>query len=108
VYANCHFYDEPVPDENAVHSIEHGAVWIAYAEDLDEAEVDALSQLAEASDHILVTPYPGLEAPIVLTAWNRQLAVESGTDERVLAFLEAYLEGPTAPEVETDCSGGAG
>ncbi len=108
VFANCHFYDEPVPDENAVHSLEHGAVWIAYQEDLPEAQVQALAGIAEGSDHILVTPYPGLEAPIVLTAWNRQLALDSVDDPRVQQFLETYLEGPTAPEVETPCTGGAG
>lgn len=108
VWANCRFYEEPVPDENAVHSLEHGAVWVAYAEDLAAEEVGALEQLAGGSDHLLVAPYPGLDSPIVLTAWNRQLAVDSGSDPRVLAFLETYLDGPTAPEVEAPCSGGAG
>ena len=27
-------YDEPVRDENAVHSMEHGAVWVTYQPDL--------------------------------------------------------------------------
>lgn len=108
IWANCRFYGEPVPDENAVHSLEHGAVWIAYAEDLPADEVAALEQLAGGSDHLLVSPYPGLERPIVLTAWNRQLAVDSGSDQRVLGFLSTYLDGPTAPEVEAPCTGGAG
>jgi hypothetical protein len=108
VWANCHFYDEEVPEENVVHSLEHGAVWIAYAEDLAEDEVQALAQLAESSDHIIVTPYPGLDSPLVLSAWNRQLEVDSGSDPRVLEFLEAYLDGPTAPEVDGSCTGGAG
>lgn len=108
VWANCRFYDSPVPDENAVHSLEHGAVWIAFAEDLPQAEVDALAQLTAGSDHILAAPYPGLGSPLVLTAWNRQLEVDSGRDPRVLEFLETYLDGPTAPERDAACSGGAG
>jgi hypothetical protein len=106
VWANCHLYDEPVPDENAVHSLEHGAVWIAFAEDLPDAEVQTLAGLA--SDHVLVAPYPGLDAPVVLTAWNRQLAVDAADDPRIPQFLQTYVEGPTAPEVEAPCTGGAG
>jgi hypothetical protein len=28
VWANCDFYSSEVPSENAVHALEHGAVWI--------------------------------------------------------------------------------
>lgn len=108
VWANCGTYDEPVPDENAVHSLEHGAVWIAYAEDLDAAQVEALAARADAADHVLVAPYPGLAGPVVLTAWNRQLAVDSADDPRIDAFVETYVDGPTAPETSAPCSGGAG
>ena len=34
VWWNCGFYDEPVVDESAVHDLEHGVVWLAYAPDL--------------------------------------------------------------------------
>jgi Protein of unknown function (DUF3105) len=43
---NCGFYSEPVPNETAVHSMEHGAVWITYRPGLPTEQVDKLRELA--------------------------------------------------------------
>src|SRR5690606_12091073 len=68
VWLNCGVYSQPVPNVNAVHSLEHGAVWITY----DPAEVDAdgvqalRAQLP--SSYVILSPYEGLPSPIVLSA----------------------------------------
>jgi hypothetical protein len=108
VWANCGFYDGEVPNENAVHSLEHGAVWITYTGAVEPAGLDVLASIAEGSDHILVSRYDDQDSPLVLTAWNRQLAVDSVDDPRVLQFVETYVGADTAPEPGAACSGGAG
>lgn len=105
-WQNCGFYDAPVRNENAVHSLEHGAVWIAYHPDLPAAETDALRQLTLVNDRLLVSPYPGLDAPIVLSSWDRQLRLESVDDPRLFAFIDAYSD--QAPEPGVTCQGGVG
>ena len=60
VWQNCGFYDEPVRDENAVHSLEHGAVWITYQPDLPQEQIEKLSDLAQSNRFVLVSPYPDL------------------------------------------------
>jgi hypothetical protein len=108
VWANCKFYDGEIPSENAVHSLEHGAVWITYTDDADDATLDAIRGLVEQSDHVLASLFPDQGDPIVLTAWNRQLRLDSIDDPRVEQFLETYLLADTAPEPGGPCSGGAG
>ena len=76
-WQNCGFYTEPIRDETAVHSLEHGAIWIAYDPNVDAATRDTIAATVDLDGHVLAAPYPGLKHPIVLTAWQRQLAVMS-------------------------------
>lgn len=108
VWQNCGVYTEPVTDENAVHSLEHGAVWIAYSPDLPADDVDALTARAENEQYVLVSPYEGVESPITLSAWGFQLEVDDPADPRIDAFLERYLQGEQTPEPGAACFGGTG
>src|SRR5256885_8484892 len=72
----CGFYDQQPPDEFAVHSLEHGAVWIAFDMSLSTADVAVLKAFATL-DHVLVTPYSGMDTAITLVAWERRLEVSS-------------------------------
>jgi hypothetical protein len=103
-WQNCRFYETAVPSEHAVHSMEHGAVWITYSPDLAGDEVGLLSQLA--GDHVLVSAFEDLPSPIVASAWGRQLQVESATDVALVDFVEAFEQGPQTPEPGAPCSGG--
>ena len=98
---------EGAVESSAVHALEHGAVWIAYRDDLPADQVEVIEQLANDESHVLAAPYPDLRAPVVLTAWERQLDLDDVADERFGAFVETYLEGPTTPEPGAPCDGGA-
>jgi len=106
-WQNCGYYSQPIRNENAVHSLEHGAVWIAYRPDLPQDQIDQLRQLAE-QDYILVSPYPELQSPVVATAWNNQLALDSAGDPRLQQFIRYFKEGPQTPEPGARCTGGVG
>lgn len=107
VWAACNgeVYDAPVRTENMVHSLEHGAVWIAY----DPAQVsgDALASLrerVEGESHLMISPYPGPGAPISLQSWGHQLKVDSASDPRIDQFIQALrLNEYTYPEVGASC-----
>lgn len=108
VWQNCGAYAEPVEDEMAVHSLEHGAVWVAYREDLPADQLDALEDAVADQPYALLSPYPGLESPVVLSAWGAQLRLEDAHDARIAVFLEKYLQGPQTPEPGAACYGGQG
>jgi hypothetical protein len=72
VWQNCGYYDQPVRDENAVHSLEHGAVWITYSPDLPQDQVDHLREIAENETYVLVSPRDDLPSPVVASAWGKQ------------------------------------
>jgi putative peptide zinc metalloprotease protein len=108
VWQNCGFYEEPIADENAVHSLEHGAVWIAYRPDLSEEQIDSVGRLAQRQNHVLASPYPGLPSPVIASAWGRQLRLEGADDPRLDQFVRAFRLGSQAPESGGPCTGGTG
>jgi putative peptide zinc metalloprotease protein len=108
VWQNCGFYEEPVTDENAVHSLEHGAVWIAYRPGLPEGQIDSVRQLAQRQNYVLASPYPAIPAPVVVSAWGRQLRLEGADDPRLDQFVRAFRLGSQAPESGSPCTGGTG
>jgi len=109
VWQNCGFYSAVIIDEAAVHSLEHGAVWITYRTDIDSATKSKLTALAESGTHVLVSPYPSNPTLIVVTAWGRQLRLEAFDDAQVARFVATYAKsGPTVPEPGAPCRGGVG
>lgn len=113
-WQNCGIYAEPVREENVVHSLEHGAVWLAYRPDLPEAEIESLRQLVRSERSrqreplIVLAPKPELESPIVATAWRVQLELDSANDDRLAAFVDEYQRGPLTPEPQANCVNGIG
>lgn len=107
-WQNCGVYSQSVANENAVHSLEHGAIWITYHPDLAEADVQELETLTRQSGYRLLSQYPDLPAEIVLSAWGYQLQLEQTDDPRLTDFFEKYEQNPRGPEPGAPCTGGIG
>jgi hypothetical protein len=98
-------YADEVVKEKAVHSLEHGAVWITYRPGLDQASVDKLATRVRGQDFTMLSPYSGQHSRISLQAWGYQLAVDSADDKRIDAFIRQYRITASA-EPGAPCSGG--
>jgi hypothetical protein len=106
-WQRCGFYSSPIENEAAVHSLDHGAVWITYRPDLPADQVDILRGLAQ-EEYVLVSPYPDLYAPVVATAWRNQLELTGADDPRLRQFVDQFRVSETAPRSGNGCENGFG
>lgn len=128
VWSACGVYTAPIPSERAVHDLEHGAVWITYRPDLPSDQQSQLRDLATRQPGGEVTgidgkktPIPGddnkyvvlspwgdasLPSPVVISAWGRQLGVDTAGDPRLQRFIDAFrLQGKLTYEAGAACGG---
>ncbi|MGV8909396.1 MAG: DUF3105 domain-containing protein [Propionicimonas sp.] len=107
-WQNCGVYLEPVPNENAVHSLEHGAIWVTYRPDLPADQVKLLQAAVKGQPYGLLSPFPDLPAPVAASVWGVQLKVQSASDPELATFLAKYADASQAPEPRGECTGGVG
>jgi hypothetical protein len=98
-------YDVDIRHENAVHSLEHGAVWITYDPDaLSDADIATLAELVEGEAGRMMSPYEGLDSPISIQSWGHQLKVDSADDIRLEQFADLLtLNSEFTPEPGASC-----
>jgi Protein of unknown function (DUF3105) len=106
-WADCNgtVYPSELRKENAVHMLEHGAVWITFKPGLASAQVDALKKKVDGVGYMALSPYPGLKSNVSLQSWGHQLFVDSATDERVDRFIDDLrLNSAVTPEFGASCT----
>ncbi|MFF8354056.1 DUF3105 domain-containing protein [Streptomyces chartreusis] len=108
VWMNCNgdVYTKAVNNMNAVHSLEHGAVWVTYNSKAPKADIEALAAKVKQTPYTLMSPDDGQQDPIVLSAWGVQRTVTGAKDPNVGKFFETYVQGKQTPEPGAACTGG--
>ena len=98
-------YDVDIRHENAVHSLEHGAVWITYDPDrVSDADIETLSALVDGEPGRMLSPYVGQDSPVSVQSWNHQLKVDSADDERIEQYADFFTFNPEYhPEPGASC-----
>jgi hypothetical protein len=100
-------YNHQIANENAVHMLEHGAIWITYnPKTISRADLTVLERDVNGVNYLALSPYEGLKTPISLQAWGYQLFVTSANDPRIDQFVNA-LKFPSSntPEPGAGCVG---
>lgn len=105
---NCNgdVYTKALNNMNAVHSLEHGAVWVTYNSKAGKADVAALAAKVKKTPYTLMSPDDDQADPIMLTAWGHQRTVTSASDANVDKFFAKFVQGSQTPEPGAACTGG--
>ena len=101
VPAPCGFYTEPIPDERAVHNMEHGNIVVSYnlpAEEDVSALRDAVNDIGLNRVWGVSRPYSGIEpGQIVLNTWGVMDSFSGVDKDRIGTFFDTY-SGVMGPE----------
>lgn len=102
---NCGVYQDELPMEHVVHSLEHGAVWLTYQPDLPADQIAVLEELG-GQEYMMVSPLAAQDSPVVATSWDTQLRLDEAEERTLQAFIRDFRQGPKAPEPNALCSNG--
>ncbi|MFC9680680.1 DUF3105 domain-containing protein [Streptomyces sp. NPDC056948] len=107
-WMNCNgdVYTKELDNTNAVHSLEHGAVWVTYNADAKKADIDALAAKVKKTPYTLMSPMDDQKDPIMLSAWGHQRTVTGASDPNVDKFFEKFVQGEQTPEPGAACTNG--
>jgi hypothetical protein len=107
IWAACNgvVYTKAVRTEHMVHTLEHGAVWIAYNPDMIPASgLDHLAKKVTGVPYMVMSPYPGLDKQISMQSWGHRLKVDDASDPRIDQFIKALKQNKyTYPEPGATC-----
>jgi hypothetical protein len=106
-WLRCGVYSDPVPNEFAVHSEEHGAVWLTYQPGAGADDIAKLVALEQGQKYVLVSPYPGQPGKFMASTWGVQLSVDTADDPRLKQFRDTYAGGGQGGEKGADCIHGS-
>lgn len=94
-------YENPIDDGNAVHSLEHGMIWISYNPDLVTAEdLETLLAISgEFDNDVVLSPRPDNADPIAVTSWGRRLLIEEADADLIEQFIRTNVNRSPEPGV---------
>ena len=85
-------YEQSPADEQLVHNLEHGGIWISYQPGADEQVVEQLRDFARRYRKVIVAPREANDSAIALAAWGRLQKLETYNEESIIEFIEAFYD----------------
>lgn len=90
-------YNQEIPDENVIHNMEHGGIYISYQPGLPQEQVekikalffDPFSKQDFKPNKALMAPRAANDSPIIMSSWRRSIKLD-GFDEQKM--VDYYLQ----------------
>jgi Protein of unknown function (DUF3105) len=107
-WQNCGVYEKAIETSNAVHSLEHGAVWIVYRGDLSLGQQKLLRKFALGRPYVLLSPLENMETRVAIVAWGHRIRMQAVDEALMARFVQKFAGSFKAPEPAGPCIGGIG
>ena len=93
-------YQKELPDEQVLHNLEHGGIWISYV-GIDKATIDQIETLAKKyPDKMIVTPRATDDAKIVVASWARLLKLDRFDEAQLVGFITSNKNRSPEPNAQ--------
>lgn len=87
------YYSMVIPDELAVHNLEHGGIWISYRDARDTQLAEKLEALTRRfRSKVIVTLRPNNDSPIAVAAWGRLLKLDRYDEQQIVTFINVFRD----------------
>ena len=90
-------YQEALSDEQLVHNLEHGGIWISY-KDIDpetKANIERIGRSNPGS--VIVTPRAQNDSKIAVASWKRLMKLDFYDEQKILDFIKANINNSPEP-----------
>jgi len=89
-------FSNEIDDMAAVHSMEHGGIWISY-KDITQEEISSLEEVSKQnSQSTVVSPRSGNDGKIVIASWGKMVKLETAEKALIQKYIDTYKN--QAPE----------
>lgn len=89
--ADWRFNDKELPDEQLVHNIEHGGIWVTY-KNLDEESINKLKNIAKNnSNSVVITRRDKNDDSIVVASWGRMMKLTEVDEALIQKYIDTYI-----------------
>ncbi len=83
-------YQNELPDEQLIHNLEHGGIWISYKPDIDQeikTELESIGNRYKKS--VIVAPRVKNDSMIALASWGRLEKLDTFDEVEIINFIDA-------------------
>lgn len=89
--AEVGYYDSPLVDEQVVHNLEHGHVWLTFKPDVAQEIKDKIKAIVEADSwKVVAASREANDSKFAYVAWGRVLKMEEFDENKVKDFIKTY------------------
>jgi len=87
---NWGIYTKEIDDKAAVHSMEHGGIWISY-DDISKEDIKVLETIGKQnSQSTVVSPRAANDMHIVITSWGKMMKTDQVDAPLIQKYIDTY------------------